>query len=419
MMAEWLILQLSRGLEERCGWMLADEHGQPLSAPRVGALAQAASEAGGRRVAAVVPSSDVLMTEVELPQKSGVRAQQVAPYALEEQLAADIETLHFAVGSRNPQTGRTPVAVVTRALMEQWLAALNAEGLAPAVICGEAALLPDNPGHTVIMLDGDTLSVRRAGQMPLALPAADMAAAIEASFGPELAVDNLIFYATPQDWHRHSSEAEALRGRCASLKVQLLNAGPLPLLAPQLAAGHFVNLLAGDFALKHSFGGDWRRWRLAALLAVALFAVHIAGLSLELVQQHRSERALDEAIGTVARRALPGDPGTGAVRSRVEQRLLAAQGQSGGSGLLSGLAALAQALGGVNGASVQGLSFRDGGLDLKLKASDAASLERVDQALRHGGWQAELTSGTAAGSAYEGRIQMRPAGSAANPRHSR
>ena len=418
-MAEWLILQLARGPEERCGWMLADEQGLPLGAPRVGALAQAAGEATGRRVAAVVASSDVLMTEVELPQKSGVRPQQIAPFALEEQLAADIETLHFAVGARDESTGRTTVAVVTRTLMHQWLAALNAEGLAPEVLCGEASLLPENPGHTVIMLDGDTLSVRRTGKTPLALPASDMAAALEASLGPQLSDDNLIIYATPQDWHKHSGEAEALRSRCASLKVQLLNSGPLPLLAPQLVAGHCINLLAGDFALRTSFGGDWRRWRLAAVLAASLFAVHVAGLSLELLQQHRSEHALDEAIGDVARRALPGDSGTGAVRSRVEQRLLAAQGQSGGSGLLSALAALAQAVSGVNGASVQALSFREGGLDLKLQAGDAASLERVDQALRNGGWQAELTSGAAAGSAYEGRIQMRPAGAATTVKHGR
>jgi general secretion pathway protein L len=418
-MAEWLILQLSHGLEERCGWMLADEHGQPLSAPRVGTLAQAAGDADGRRIAAIVPSSDVLMTEVELPHKSGVRPQQIAPFALEEQLAADIETLHFAVGGRDDQTGRTAVAVVTRTLMDHWIAALSAEGLVPTVVCGEAALLPDNPGHTVVMIDGDTLSVRRTGQTPLAMPANDMGAALEASLGATLAEDNLIIYATPQDWHRHASEADALRERCASVKVQLLNAGPLPLLAPQLAAGHYINLLAGDFAPKSSFGGGWRRWRLVAVLAVALFAVHIGGLSLELLQQQRSERALDEAIGNVARRAMPGDPGTGAVRSRIEHRLLAAQGQAGGSGLLSALAALAQAVNGVNGTSVQGLSYREGGLDLKLKASDAASLERVDQALRNGGWQAELTSGNAAGSAYEGRIQMRPGGTASSVKHAR
>ena len=248
-MAEWLVLQLGRGPEERCGWMLADEHGQPLAAPRVGTLAQAAGDAGGRRIAALVPSSDVLIAEVDLPQKSGVRPQQIAPFALEEQLAADIETLHFAVGPRDDRSGRTTVAVVTRSLMERWLAALAAEGLSATVICAESALLPDNPGHTVLLLDADTLSVRRVGQTPLSMPADDMAAAIEAALGPTLAEENLLVYATPQDWQRHTRDAEALRGRCASFKVQLLNAGPLPLLAPQLPGGRYINLLAGDFGV--------------------------------------------------------------------------------------------------------------------------------------------------------------------------
>jgi len=409
-MAEWLILQLARDPEERCGWMLTDERGQPLAPPRVGTLSQAAADAGGRRIAALVPSSDVLITEVELPQKSGVRPQQIAPFALEEQLAAEIETLHFAVGTRDDRSGRTAVAVVTRSLMERWLAALAAEGLSPSVICAESALLPDNPGHTVLMIDADTLSVRRVGQTPLSMPADDMATALEAALGPTLAEENLLVYATPQDWQRHAHDAEALRGRCASFKLQLLNAGPLPLLAPQLAGGQYINLVTGDFGHKTSFGGDWRRWRLVAVLAVALFAVHVGGLSLELLQQQRSERALDEAIGAVARRALPGDPGTGAVRSRIEQRLLAAQGQAGGAGLLPALAALAQAISGVSGATVQAMSFRDGGMDLKLQAADATSLERVDQALRTGGWQAALTAGSAAGAVYEGRILMRPPG---------
>jgi general secretion pathway protein L len=409
-MAEWLVLQLPRGPEERYGWMLADEHGKPLAAPQVGTLAQAAGDGSGRRIAALVPGSDVLITEVELPQKSGVRPQQIAPFALEEQLAAEIETLHFAVGARDDRTGRTPVAVVTKSLMQRWIASLAAEGLSPSVICAESSLLPDNPGHTVLMIDADTLSVRRVGHTPLSMPADDMAAALDAALGATLAEENLLVYATPQDWQRHAQDAEALRGRCASFKLQLLNVGPLPLLAPQLAGGQYINLMAGDFGIKTNLGGDWRRWRLAAVLAVALFAVHIGGLSLELLQQQRSERVLDEAIGNMARRALPGDPGTGAVRSRVEQRLLAAQGQSGGAGLLSALAALAQAVSGVSGASVQALSFRDGGMDLKLQAADATSLERVDQALRTGGWQAELAAGSAAGTVYEGRILMRPPG---------
>lgn len=418
-MAEWLVLQLSRSVEEQCGWMLADDRGQALSAPRVGSLASAAADGAGRRIAVVVPSSDVLMTDIELPPiKGNVRAQQLAAYALEEQLAADIETLHFAMGSRDDSSGRTGVAVVTKELMNHWVEGLKSAGLTPDVLCAEAALLPANPGHTVAMLDRDTLSVRRAGATPTALPADDLGAALEAAIGGDMASENVLLYSTPQEWHQHASQAEAVRARCASFKVQLLNAGPLPLLAPQLAGGHYINLLDGSFTPKTALSGDWRRWRLAAGLAVALLFVHVTGLSLELAHDKHNEKALDEAIGNVARRSIPGDPGTGEVRSRVQQRLLAAQASSSNTGLLPALSALAQAVGGVTGASVQSLNYHKDGLELRIKTHDAASLDRIDQNLHSNGWQAELTSGGANGSEYEGRIQMRPAGSGNAPRRS-
>ncbi len=408
-MAEWLTLQLPHGVDGTCTWMLAGPQGQALSAPQSGSLAQAAKQAVGRRVGVIVASVDVLLTEVELPPKSGVRAQQVVAYALEEQLAADIDTLHFSVGARDQTTGRTLVAVVTRALMDRWLRELRDAGIEPTVVCAESALLPENPGHTVVLLDGDTLALRRAGQYAQALSADDVGAALDALLGVELSSEHLIFYVTPEHWQTRADEVEAQRARCASLKVQLLHSGALPLLAPQLASGAYINLLSGEFAPATQVGAGWQRWRLAAILAGVLFAVHVGGLALELWQQHRSERALDAAISELARSALPGDSGEGSVRSRIEQRLLAAQSGAASAGFMPALAALAQALSSASGASLQALSFRDGGMDLKLKARDAESLERVDQALRSNGWQAELTSGSAAGAGYEGRIQMQAA----------
>lgn len=407
-MADWFLLRLAHGHTERVSWMPADARGQPLGAPQFGTLWQAASAASGRRVAAIVPSSDVLSTEVELPVRSGVRVQQVVPFALEEQLAADIETLHFALGARDEATGRTSVAVVTRTLMDQWLAELAGAGVSAEIVCTEAALLPDNPGHVVVLLEGDMLCVRRAGQSTQSLPALDIATALQALLGETLAADDLIFYVSPEDWQRRSGEVEALRMQCASLKVQLLNFGPLPLLSPRLAEGHALNLLSGDYAPKRPLGANLRRWRLAASLATALLAVHLIGLGLQLHQQHRTEQALDTAIGQIARRAVPPGTASGEVRSRVERALLASSG--GGSGLMPALATLADAVQGAAGTSVESLNFQDEALDLKLRAPDAERLEQVNQSLRSNGWKAELTSGNAQGSAYEGHIRASPPG---------
>ena len=55
---------------------------------------------------------------------------------------------------------------------------------------------------------------------------------------------------------------------------------------------------------------------------------------------------------------------------------------------------------------LQSLDFRDGVVQLKLRAGDAQALERINQSLRAAGWNAELVSGGAAGDAYEGSLRL-------------
>ena len=68
----------------------------------------------------LVPGTDVLLAEPELPAKAGAKLQQIVPYALEEQLAEDIDDLHFAIGKRAGDSSTTPVAVVALSLMDEW-----------------------------------------------------------------------------------------------------------------------------------------------------------------------------------------------------------------------------------------------------------------------------------------------------------
>jgi type II secretory pathway component PulL len=99
--------------------------------------------------------------------------------------------------------------------------------------------------------------------------------------------------------------------------------------------------------------------------------------------------------------------GSGSIRERVEQALLDTQARSGRNGLLPALQVLAQAMSTVPGSRLQALSFRDGALQLKVRAGDAQSLDRINQSLRTAGWRAELVSGGPAGDAFEGNVQLR------------
>ena len=147
---------------------------------------------------------------------------------------------------------------------------------------------------------------------------------------------------------------------------------------------------------------------MAAILLAGLVALHVVGYTAELTLLKKREHQLDASIRDTFHSAMPGVVSASEARSRMEQRLAAARGA--GGGLLPALQALAQARDAAPGTSVQSLNFHNGSLEMKLSAPDASSLDRLSQALRSNGWQADLTGGTNAGSAYEGRILVHASG---------
>lgn len=403
-MAEWLILRLPHGADGLPGWLLVDAEGRPLSALQSGPLESAASLAAGRSLAVLVPAAEVLLTEVELPQGAGTRAAQLVPYALEEQLVGDLDAQHFAVG--RVRTGaRVPVAVVAREHMQRWLRELAAAGLVPTLLCAEHDLLPMLPGQAVAMLEGELLCLRDAQGLVHTLSAATggLDAALALLLGESRVSMVLALYTTPADWQARRVEIEALRDALGELRPQLLNNGLLPWLATQVPGGAPLNLLQGEYAQRRASGAGWRQWRLAAALAAALLIAHLGVQGWRLQRLHASEQQLDAALLATAG---PMPPGSGSLRARIEQALLAAQSGETQSGLLPAMQALAQAIGKSPGARLQSLDFRDGALQLKVRAADAQGLEQINQSLRAAGWNAELVSGAAAGESYEGSLRL-------------
>src|SRR5690606_31283561 len=125
-------------------------------------LSDAAPAAAGRRVVVLVPGTDVLLAEPVLPLKSSAKLAQVVPFALEEQLAEDVEDLHFAVGKRADRPG-TPVAVVSHERMTQWQVTLRTAGIDVDAIYAETSVLPVTPNGVSLLIDGSRVYVRREG----------------------------------------------------------------------------------------------------------------------------------------------------------------------------------------------------------------------------------------------------------------
>lgn len=410
-MTDVLIIRLPQDESASASWLIFDGTVRRVGGPQSGPLSLAAPLAASRRVYVIVPGVEVLLAEPELPVRGGSRLAQVVPFALEEQLASDVESMHFAIGKRDAGRNGTPVAAVPRERMDAWLARLRGAQIEPDALFADTATLPANPGQTVLLIEQDLLYVRHPGALPLVLDAQPLSEALElANLFPTETPRSVVAYLSQADWNTHQGALEAARARLDNLKVQLLPHGSLPLLATEAAANPPINLLQGSYVPRTPTRERWSNWRLAAMLFAALVALNLVGKALDIWRLGKQERALDAAIEQVFRESMLEQSAVDA-RRRMEARLALIRGGGGSEGLLEVLEVTGQAFAQVPGVSVDALSFRAPVLDLRVTGKDVTSLERLRTLVSERGVQAELQSSDAREDGVEGRIQIRSRGS--------
>ncbi len=414
-MSQTLLLRLPPPGDEETEWLVIDDAGDSLATRQRGTLTLAAAVSRGGKVVALAPAAQILLAEPELPPGSGVRLARAVPFALEEQLTEDIDQLSFAIGKRHAN-GATPVAVVSRSVLQGWLSELAAAGLTPQAVYPDISLMPENPGQTVLWLEQRRLAVRRPGALPFAVELSPVSEALvvagviadplDPAAGAKVPKSAVLFV-TREDWARAQEEFEQLAGKFDSLNVQLLPDGALPWLARGLQDTDAVNLMQGDFARVTDFGTRWRQWRTPALLAAGLLTVHVAAQALQIRQARQETAALDSRIATVFSSALPAeviqDP-----RRQMQSRLDRIRKSGGGPEyFLHTLKILSAAMAMTPQTTIDDMSYRDESLDMKLTAPSLATLSQLTQLIGKEGMTAEIQSSTPVAGGVEAHVQLR------------
>jgi general secretion pathway protein L len=415
-MSQILFIRVPEPGNDEAEWLSVDESGTRVGPRQRGPLPLAAALSTDRKVIVVVPGTQVLLAQPELPPGAGARLARAVPFALEEQLSEDIGQLHFALGQRGDGAG-TPVAVVSRALLDSWLGVLGAAGIHPDMMFTDASLMPANPGNTVLWLEGERLTARAPGAESVVVEVSPIAdALVLAGVLPdtEAATDALdaalhppphaLLYVSPEDWSRVQPEFDALQGRFETLKVQLLQDGVLPWLARQLPGSQAINLLQGDYQRETSLGARWQTWRLAAMLALGLFCTHVAVAGLHIWRAHKESAALDTEIAQVFDQALPGEKQLDA-RKQMQARLNGGH-AAGPAHFLHTLQSLGAALQSVPDTRLDALAYREQSLDVKVTAPNVDALGQLSRKVGVGGLQADIQSSTPSGDKIDGRLNI-------------
>ncbi len=402
----------SQAAPPQAEWLVVDSSGARRGNVSWGSLSDAAVQSQTRKTIVLVPGTDVLLAEPVLPLKSGAKLAQVVPFALEEQLAADVEDMHFAVGKRTSRPG-TPVAAVARDRMNDWVALLQSAGLSTDTIYAETSVLPTVTGAVAVLIDGKRLYVRREHQPGTVIEVEPLIEALQMALASgEESREHVTIFVSEDDYERERELLEGLREFTASLQLKLLPDGPLPLLATDILKSNAVNLLQGPYAAKTKLNVSFAPWRYAAILAAVFFAAHMGVKSWQYFHYKKVESMLDSQIAETFQQALPGAPVPNPLEARrqVEQILAQLRGTGPTSGMLTTLAMLSEAMAQAPNTDIEALSYRNNVTDLRVLSPSVDALDRIRQVAGERGVTAEIQSTNPRDQKVEGRLQFKKAG---------
>ena len=424
-MAEFLVIRLGRSSADAAEWIVADNNGTRRGAPANGSLSAAAAEAAGRSVIVLVPAIETITTSVYVPIRGGARLRAALPFALEESLAEDVENLHFASGTRR-ENGQLPVAVVSRAKMDEWLSALNEAGIKADKMIPENYGLARIPGTLSLLVDRDCIYFNDGGDVEFAMqgvrPSDTLVAAgalterddsSDDDEDTEQTARHLVAYCEAIDEQRFAHDWMALRHELDSVDVNLLADGVLPKLAVTVASGIGVNLLQGSYGAKTDYRSQLLPWRNAAALLLGLMLVGLVGKGVDYYRLVEEDAELQARFTEEYRQIRPGDTREvmdpiGAVRS-IKQGLGAATGPQ---VFLPSLRQLGDAIAQNSSARIEQISYRAGIIDVRITSPDVATLDNIQKSISASGrFQASIQSTDQIADEISSRIQIRESGS--------
>ncbi len=254
----------------------------------------------------------VLLTNALVPSRQQRQILQAVPYAVEEQLAVDVDECHFALGKRNPDN-ELEVVVINRARLQATLQELNEIGLQPTFLGVDLLMIPGR-GATNVLVDGDRAHLLTAHHQGITTSIKQLAMVV--SLLDEEDQENIHI-------HLHSDEqanvqlamSEIEATESTSVTVHELDYQPFETLCREFDATT-INLLQGEFKIKDERSGKESGWKAAAILAACTFVAHILltlgqGIYLDI----QAERYAEEA-DTLYKEVFPDDRNVRDIRRR-------------------------------------------------------------------------------------------------------
>lgn len=380
--------------------------GHIVSDLKLGSLASAAGDLAGEAVIVYVPGQDLLLTQVRLPDNRRKQLIKALPYALEDDLIDDIDSLHCVLGSR-VEPGLYNAAVVAHEKMRYWLDLFENAGIRILRLLPDILLLPFEKGSWSVFSEHnpDQVLVRTDLEQGFVCSRENLITFIQKAAAPEDSAPAKI-----RLFHCESIDESALEVAVSGLsELEWVDEPPIEDALSLLSLkneGTDFNLLQGRYAPHSRIGQYLRPWHSSAALLGLLLVIGLAANIIQYYSLQTKNKALKQDIITTFRQAFPEIKRVVNPQAQMRHHLARLRG-SNKQGLsfakmLSTIAPLAKS---IKGLKIQNLHYQKGQMELLVELPDLQTLESFKQILsKRTPWKVELKSANSSENKVQGRM---------------
>lgn len=321
----------------------------------------------------IIPGEMAMLKQVQVAGRNRTNVLKAIPYALEDNLAEDIDTLHFAVGPMQPKQP-IPVAVIRHELLQNWLNACSEAGITPAAAVPDTLLLPYEDNAWSLLLEKDRAILRQGLWEGFVIEKTNLALLLTMALteAGELAPASL------RVWGELTSELAHLD---LTIRPESIVANPLAVFTSGYQQSTSINLLQGPYSRQAQLGKWLRPWRMAAILAGCWLGLQIILHISDYARLQQEQTYFRNEMVRLYKEAAPNAQRIVNPRAQLENRLqeLRGTGNAEESVFLPLLHQSGQVLQSVEGITLRGLRYKPNQLDLDLEGSSLETFDILEQ----------------------------------------
>lgn len=357
----------------------------------------------------ILSVENLLCTQITLPGKQAKHLKQALPFLVEEKLAIDVDSMHFAIGSKRSEN-RYPVVAVEHDKFSQLLQWLKDCDLEPSLALGDAQLL--KPAELYI---GDSRSLLSLDNgQSIAVENDDLELILNSAFNDEEALESTEVPVLNVNYSDTiPSEVELQLQVLDSAQSAQVNtadqATPLTdLILDRLESYQGINLLQGEFASRKKKSQSTLKWQPFAIAAAVLLALQLSYFVASGLYFSNKAETYASDTEKLYRALFPQDRRIRDVKRQAQAHLKGASGSN--TDFIGLLGAVANSWKNPNNSSLEieqlRFSGKRGQMTLEIQAKSINQLDTLQREISEKGIKAELMSANESDKGVRGRLQL-------------